>query len=293
MESKKFCKYCGEQIDKSSIVCPKCGRQIKNPKVNENVKPDISDTNSQNTINFYEQTWFMWVMLILFAPVGVFFMWRFHPEIKNKNKIILTILFAIFFLIIIISSNNETNNNSGTNTNYKINKKAEVQVIDFSSMERTSISSWCSEAKINCNIIEEYSDTIAKGLFVSQSVSANTKIYEGDRIKIVFSLGKKPPVEYTNALKKAESYSNIMHMSKKAIYKQLISEYGENFEKDAAQYAIDNIVADWNANALAKAKSYQDNMHMSKNAIYEQLISEYGEQFTKEEAKYAIDHLDN
>lgn len=82
-----------------------------------------------------------------------------------------------------------------------------------------------------------------------------------------------------------------MHMSKKGIYDQLVSEYGEQFSAEAAQYAIDNMKADWNANALAKAKSYQSTMSMSKNAIYDQLISEYGEQFTKEEAQYAIDNL--
>ena len=70
-------------------------------------------------------------------------------------------------------------------------------------------------------------------------------------------------------------------------------EYGEGFTKEAAQYAIDNIEADWKANALEKAKSYRDTMSMSKNAIYKQLISEYGEQFTKTEAQYAIDHLDD
>ena len=82
-------------------------------------------------------------------------------------------------------------------------------------------------------------------------------------------------------------------MSKQGIYDQLVSSYGEGFDKEAAQYAIDNIEWDWNANALEKAKSYRDTMSMSKNAIYEQLISKYGEQFTKEEAKYAIDNLDN
>lgn len=88
------------------------------------------------------------------------------------------------------------------------------------------------------------------------------------------------PTEYKNALKKAKTYSDIMHMSKEGIYNQLISEYGENFPEDAAQYAMDNLDCDWNANALAKAKSYSDTMHMSKAAIFDQLISEYGERFT-------------
>ena len=99
--------------------------------------------------------------------------------------------------------------------------------------------------------------------------------------------------EEKKALKKAEFYSSTAHMSKKGIYEQLTSEYGENFTKEAAQYAIDNIEADWNLNALEKAKNYQSTANMSKKAIYEQLISDYGEKFTKSEAQYAIDHLDN
>lgn len=99
------------------------------------------------------------------------------------------------------------------------------------------------------------------------------------------------PTEYKSALKKAESYSNLMHMSKQGVYDQLTSEYGEQFSPEAAQYAIDNVKADWNANALEKAKSYQDTMNMSPSAIRDQLTSEYGEKFTEEEADYAIAHL--
>ena len=99
------------------------------------------------------------------------------------------------------------------------------------------------------------------------------------------------PTEYKNALRKAESYSKMMHMSKQAIYDQLVSEYGEKFSPEAAQYAIDNVQADWNENALYKARSYQDNMAMSPEAIRDQLVSEYGERFTEEEADYAIANL--
>ncbi|MDU2489622.1 MAG: Ltp family lipoprotein [Clostridium celatum] len=100
------------------------------------------------------------------------------------------------------------------------------------------------------------------------------------------------PTEYKNALKKAKIYSDTMHMSKAGIYNQLTSEYGEQFPAEAAQYAIDNVEADWKENALKKAKTYQDSMAMSTSAIYDQLISEYGEQFTPEEAQYAIDNLE-
>ena len=100
------------------------------------------------------------------------------------------------------------------------------------------------------------------------------------------------PTEYKSALKKAKSYSDTMNMSKAGIYDQLTSEYGEKFTAEAAQYAVDNVEADWKENALKKAKSYQETMSMSPSAIYDQLVSEYGEQFTAEEAQYAIDNLD-
>ncbi|MCT1920312.1 Ltp family lipoprotein [Brevibacterium luteolum] len=101
------------------------------------------------------------------------------------------------------------------------------------------------------------------------------------------------PAEYSSALRKAETYSDMMHMSKKGIYDQLTSEYGENFSAEAAQYAVDNVKADWNQNALEKARIYQDEMAMSPNAIHDQLTSEYGEQFTSSEADYAIEHLND
>lgn len=99
------------------------------------------------------------------------------------------------------------------------------------------------------------------------------------------------PTEYKNALEKAKRYNKIMHMSKQGLYDQLTSEYGEKFSAEAAQYAIDNLDADYNANALAKAKEYESQMAMSPSAIYDQLVSDYGEKFTEEEAQYAIDNL--
>jgi len=106
---------------------------------------------------------------------------------------------------------------------------------------------------------------------------------------------KKPdvPAEYASALSQGTSYANTMHMSKQGVYDQLVSEYGGKFSAPAAQYAIDNVKADWNANALAKAKDYQDKMHQSPSAIHDQLTSAYGEKFTVAEADYAIAHLND
>jgi len=101
------------------------------------------------------------------------------------------------------------------------------------------------------------------------------------------------PTEYTSALNKAKTYSNTMHMSKKGLYEQLTSDAGEKFSAEAAQYAVDNVNADWNANALQKAKDYQSQQSMSPEAIREQLTSDAGEKFTPDEANYAIQHLND
>lgn len=96
------------------------------------------------------------------------------------------------------------------------------------------------------------------------------------------------------AVEKAKSYFSTMHMSKLSIFDQLISENGEQFTKEEAQYAVDELdnIVDWNQAALEKAKSYHTQMSMSKESVFDQLISEHGEKFTKEQAQYAIDHLD-
>lgn len=99
------------------------------------------------------------------------------------------------------------------------------------------------------------------------------------------------PTEYKSALKQAQSYSDNLHLSKAGLYDQLTSEYGGKFSAEAAQYAIDNVAADFKANALEQGQSYQDNMALSPEAVRDQLVSEYGGKFTQEEADYAVQNL--
>jgi hypothetical protein len=225
-----------------------------------------------------------------------------NEDEKSKKQIYKKWWFwAIIIIVVIVigsqGSKQKNYSNSSSNNNFNevtIKKeKAEVKLIDFSTMDRETIKKWGDTNKVNINVIDQYSNNVAKGLFINQSVKADTIIHEDDNITVNYSLGKEPTNEEKNALKKAEQYSDTMYMSKKGIYNQLISKYGENFSNEAAQYAIDNIEADWNKNALEKAKNYQQTMNMSKNRIYDQLISEYGEKFTKSEAQYAINHLDD
>ena len=132
MDDKKFCKFCGAKIDKDCVVCPKCGRQLSEIK-EEKVADTTTTPESIDKPKFYEQTWFMWVILVVFAPAGILFMWKFHPEMQKKTKIILTVVFGLLFLILVFtntgdSTDNNTNNSSNysnNNSNYSNNSSSE------------------------------------------------------------------------------------------------------------------------------------------------------------------------
>ena len=99
------------------------------------------------------------------------------------------------------------------------------------------------------------------------------------------------PTEYKSALRQAQSYLDYTPFSQAGLYDQLTSQYGGQFSPEAAQYAVDNVGADWNQQALRAAIQYQEVMAMSPSAIWDQLISEYGGKFTTEQADYAIANL--
>lgn len=279
MEEKKFCKYCGESIDADALVCPKCGKKLEG---GEGIVDEVPQGNQPKWL-----TVLTWIALIFCPVIGIILLWTANKEYTKKSKVILTLIFMIWTPILYSS-----NDNSSDTAKVAKNNAVKVEVADFSTMSVTEASSWCTNNKLNCNIASNYSDTVAKGALIKQSEQAGTSISEGSDVIIRYSLGKEPSMEFKNALASAERYSETLHMSKSAIFSQLTSEYGGGFPKDAAQYAVDNLKADYKYNALQSAKNYSETLHMSKKAIFDQLISEYGGKFTREEAQYAIDNLD-
>ena len=171
---------------------------------------------------FYTKTWFMLLMLVLFAPIGIFLMWKFHDEMKKDAKIILTIVFAIFFFISGDEKEATTNskNKAEENNKYEVSK-VKVEVIDFSEIQENEVLNWCNEKKLSCNFKKEYSDTIAKGEYIKQSVEATKQVEEGSKITITYSLGKAPTKAQENAVKMAKTYLNIMTFSRSGLIEQL------------------------------------------------------------------------
>ncbi len=209
----------------------------------------------------------------------------------KKSKALLAILLVALFVFFAVASGGVKKEEVVIDVVESLEAHDVIYVEDFSYMTPEEIEEWAFHNDVECVIEYQESDDFAEGELISQSVEPYEEIETGDVITIVISKGKPVSMEYKNALAKAETYSEYLNMSKQGIYDQLVSEYGEGFSEDAAQYAIDNLDADYKYNALKKAEVYQNELQMSKSAIYDQLISEYGEKFTEEEAQYAIDNL--
>jgi len=74
----------------------------------------------KNKVKFYNKSWFMWLTLIFFSPVGIFFMWK-NKKFTKRTRKVLTAVFAVWFLIVFASSNG-----SNSNKDVSVNKKTEA-----------------------------------------------------------------------------------------------------------------------------------------------------------------------
>ena len=235
---------------------------------------------------------FMMLGFVAFlVGIGYFVYCLFKKQPKKKALYMILAGFLVFAYAGSISDPEPIESSSEVSTTKEVKKKKKVEKVEVADLSQTDAQAWCNENGFKFSEEEDFSDSVAEGGFISQSPAAGTQLEKGSTVTVYYSKGKEPTMEDKNALAKAEVYSSTMHMSKSRIYRQLTSSYGEGFTAEAAQYAVDHLVADYKANALEKAKDYQTSMNMSKSRIYNQLTSSYGEGFTAEEAQYAIDNL--
>ncbi|MDM5189568.1 Stk1 family PASTA domain-containing Ser/Thr kinase [Bacillus sp. DX4.1] len=73
----------------------------------------------------------------------------------------------------------------------------QIRPVDFSGWTENSVNSYLNEKKIIPDIKREYSDTVDKGLVISQSPKPGTPLKEGDKVTIIVSAGPKPKVTKT------------------------------------------------------------------------------------------------
>ncbi len=68
---------------------------------------------------------------------------------------------------------------------------------DFSGWTENSVNGYLNERKLTPDVKREYSDTVDKGLVISQSPKPGTPLKEGDKVTIIISDGPKPKVTKT------------------------------------------------------------------------------------------------
>lgn len=229
--------------------------------MNNDFKTFDSMESSTKKPKWYERSLLVILALIFIYPVGLALMWGFKKW-KLWIRVVITCLFVIVYLSSLGNNDGEKVNNSSNQKNQANNDlKKELKNVNA---ENKDLKKEIKELENN-NDKEDKKDTNEN----------------------------KPNREAKAALGSAKTYADTMHMSKDAIYDQLTSSAGDKYPEDAAQYAVDNLEADYNENALKSAENYLDMMDMSDDEIYSQLTSDAGDKFTPDEAKYAVDHLED
>lgn len=152
----------------------------------------------------YEESWFIFAMLILFTPLGIILLFITNDTMTKKTKVILSLIFGLIFISFFGMILYKTRSLDDENNQYKINEDISVIVADFSTMTSGDTNNWCKDNKINCTISSIYSQDIIMGKFVSQSVEKETSIFEGETIEISYSLGRESIIYYNGVLKVEE-----------------------------------------------------------------------------------------
>ena len=87
---KKFCKHCGQQIDKDCIVCPICGKQVEDLKSSQ--QPVVINNTNTNTVDVKMENRGKeknkWVAFVLCLFLGVFGAHKFY-----EGKILMGVIY--------------------------------------------------------------------------------------------------------------------------------------------------------------------------------------------------------
>lgn len=94
--------------------------------------------NEVGKLKFYQKTWFLWVMLIFFAPVGILMLWIQQKYSKNI-RIVLSVVFGVFFLIAMINRNDD-DSKIANDTNVEIASNENDTVVSVENKDETTSS---------------------------------------------------------------------------------------------------------------------------------------------------------
>lgn len=191
----KFCSKCGAENREGAGFCDKCGNKLNEPKVEENketnqnqqAKPATNTVTKKYKNNNSTTGLILSICGIptcgILSIIGLVFSIKGLSESKKQGKrdaigtlgIIISGMY-LFCIVILI---------------YGVITAKDIEVVDFSTITREEATKWCEKQDANCSFLEEYSDTVEKGKFISQSKEKETTIKSYEEIEIVYSKGIK------------------------------------------------------------------------------------------------------
>lgn len=214
-------------------------------------------------------------IILVIGGLGIWYYTKKEPNPQKMKISVVATVIGLFGCIILLGSGgsdseSSADNNANTST-AKQTEKAEVAEPETASSESVIAEVAAPEAASSESVIvEEPVATVP-----SEPVVAPAPAPAAPEVSR----------EFRNALGSANDYLNYTSFSKSGLYDQLVY---EGFPEDAVQYAVDNVVTDWNANALQTAMDYLDYSSFSDQGLYDQLIYEG---YSAEQAQYAINNL--
>lgn len=228
-----ICKNCGTDSKGGSSFCTKCGATL-------DIKTETNDDKSRKPSRGKAIVGFICSLCGILtcgisSIVGLILSIMGLSESRKRGETdglaIAGIIFSSLFILIILIAIVNT-----------VITTEVIEVADFSIISKDDAKEWCEKNDANCKFKEEYSDTIANGDFIKQSIDYGTKIKSYTTIYITYSKGKKPT--YDNASTNNNSNSDTNQNAKPAkTAEEIKNEYKESCQvygyKDIARQPDD------------------------------------------------------
>lgn len=114
-------------------------------------------------MKFYQKSWFIWLSLIFFAPLGIILLWT-QKKYKPVPRVILSVFFLVFFICVIAiggsdepAPSNVANNTSSNVTTSQVEQKEQEYEIEVTAKE---LADEFNDNEIRAN--QNYKGKIAK-----------------------------------------------------------------------------------------------------------------------------------
>lgn len=95
LDNIKYCEFCGNKVYIDAVICPRCGRQIEEMKIDKNNNQPfvINNVNSINGVVVHnKKECDKWISFLLCFFLGIFGAHKFY---EGKTGLVLLYLFTV------------------------------------------------------------------------------------------------------------------------------------------------------------------------------------------------------